>query len=58
LVTGDGVELLGGSDTQFAVVMLPMYLKLRCVITPSNSEFYVLRLNRVELVGPPGVAFP
>jgi hypothetical protein len=58
LVTGDGVPLVTGNDTSYAVVLIPMYLKLRCVITPSNTEFYALRLDRVELLGPPGVKFP
>lgn len=58
LETSDNVTLLGSTDTDFAVVLIPMYLKLRCVITPTNSEFYTLRLNRAEFIGPPGVAFP
>jgi hypothetical protein len=58
LNTPDGVTLVDRSDSLFAVVLMPMYLKLRCVITPSNTEFIRVRLNRAVFVGPPGVAFP
>jgi hypothetical protein len=58
LNTADNVALVNGNDSNYAFVLLPMYLKLRCVITPSNTEFYALRLNRAEFIGPPGVTFP
>lgn len=58
LSTRDGVTLVDRTDSLYAVVLMPLYLKLRCVITPSNTEFIRVRLNRAVFVGPPGLAFP
>lgn len=54
----DGVILLDSGDTAFASVLVPMYLRLRCVITPSNSEHITIRLDSAQFIGPPGVTFP
>lgn len=58
LNTRDGVTLVNRTDSLYAVVLMPLYLKLRCVITVSNTEFIRVRINRAVFVGPPGVAFP
>lgn len=59
LVTPDNFIVLDANNTTFATMFLPMFLKLRCVITPAgNSEFITIRLNRVEFIGPPGLSFP
>lgn len=58
LSTPDDVTFDVGSDLNYAVMLQPWYLKLKCVITPSNSEFITVRLNRVVFTGPPGVSFP
>jgi hypothetical protein len=59
LVTADNVIVLEANNSAFATMFLPMFLKLRCVMTPAgNSEFITIRLNRVEFIGPPGLSFP
>lgn len=58
LQTPDTVDLVTAQDGHYAVVEMPMFLRLNCVITLSNTEFIRLRLDRAEFVGPPGVAFP
>lgn len=58
LETPDDVVLLETADSLYAVVVPPLFLQLSCVITPSNTEFVTVRLNRVEFTGPPGVQFP
>lgn len=58
LVTADGVTVVAHSDQQFASVLLPIFIKLQCNSTLSNTEFIRLRLKRVEFTGPPGLAFP
>ncbi len=58
LTTSDGVTLYATQDFRYTTVILPLYAKLICAITPTNTEFVRMRVNRVEFVGPPGVTFP
>lgn len=58
LTTSDNVQLLEASDNQYAMMLMPLYVKLKCVSAVSNAEFIRLRINRVEFIGPPGVQFP
>lgn len=58
LTTDDNVQLLEGSDNNYAMMLVPLYVKLSCVFAASNAEFIRLRINRVEFIGPPGVQFP
>lgn len=58
LLTADGVSVHSTRDQRYTTVLLPMLVRLRCVMTASNTEYIRLRLKRIEFTGPPGLTFP